>query len=189
MNTFEIQKGEVWAGSFFKRHWTRVSGLTVGSKFQWRLSLDMSNVPEGTTIKLCGISTASPFRYERLQGGIGQLASFTHEDSDRIIATSKQNDQIQLRAYAYRNGKGPATTGEGFSKPICEVPQRQSFEVQIDHSKNDTRYMVRRGNNTNSVFIDRDRPQGFLKHRTFAHAKGYKQPHSPGNIEIQAKVL
>ena len=191
MNKFDIREGEVWAGNFFRRHWHRVSGLTTDDRFTWRISLDMSEVPAGTTIKLCGVATASPFRYERVKkGGWGQLFSFSHEDSDRVIATSKPDGRIALKTYAYRDGEGPSTTGESFSSKICEVKDREPFQLRIDHLGGLTKYIVQ--DMVGDTYInDMKRPgssQSFLKHRTFAHAKGYKQESSPGRIEILAEV-
>lgn len=191
MNKFDIKEGEVWAGNFFKRHWHRVSGLAAGERFSWRISLDMSGVPAGTTIKLCGVSTASPFRYERVKkDGWGQLFSLTHEDSDRLIATSKPGGKIALKTYAYRNGEGPSTTGRGISEKICEIGNGRPFRVHIDHLDEVTKYTVQDMiTDVHTAEAERNRPQGLLKHRTFAHAKGYKQPNSPGDIHIRAEVL
>lgn len=191
MNKFDIEKGEVWAENFFKRHWHRVSGLTTGENFSWRISLNMSEVPVGTTIKLCGVATACPFRYERVKrAGWGQFFSFTHEDSDRVIATSKPDNKIALKTYGYRNGKGPSTTGRSFSEKICEVKNARPFRLRIEHREKLTKYLIQDASaEVHSAEIERKRSQGFLKHRTFAHARGYKQQSSPDKIRILAKVL
>lgn len=190
---FKIPKGKVWAGSFAKRHWNRLSGLTTGKKFQWNLNLDMTRCSVGTTIKLCGISTASPFRWQRLsKGGWSKLFNFTHEDSDRVIATKKSDSKIQLSTYVYRKGYGPSTEmPQNFeaSKKIGTVEENSCFELHVEEKDRTTLYELDNGLKLETVNMFRNRPMGWLKHRTFAHAKGYNQPHSPANIQIEASVV
>lgn len=199
--SFQIPKGDVWAGNFFKRHRSDVSGLTTGSSWSWDFKLDMSDCPDGTTIKLCGVSTASPFRFNRVKlGGWEQLFSFTHEDSDRFLAT-KSGNQIVLKTYVYRQGYGPATTMEKapvrrFSEKAATVENGARFTLRVEYTEGcadcgsnskprGTDFHVEQPNlPVQTVFHRRVRKPSFLKHKTFAHAKGYKQPVAPGNINI-----
>jgi hypothetical protein len=193
MTTFEIPKGDVWAGSFLKRHWNRVSGLTFGKQFQWNIELDMTKCPIGTTIKLCGISTASPFRWQRVsKGGWSEAFNFTHEDSDRVIATKKSDSKIELSSYIYRKGCGPSTEmPQNFeaSKKLGVVEENSEFWLMITEGSESTAYSLNSQNQKNFVNMPRNQPMGWRKHRTFAHAKGYNQPNSPANIQIKANVL
>lgn len=203
MTRFEISEGDVWAGNMWKRHANGVSGLTCGSRWSWDLSLDMSECPDGTTIKLCGVATVPFFRYNRVRrAGIGQLLSFTHEDSDRIIATKKRGS-VLLRAYSYRQGHGPATYGmpsetplDSFTERIGKVAHGERFSVDIYYAASvvgvedsqGTVFCVRDAEGlplSNSLVLRRrDRPTPALKHKTFAHARGYKQSHAPADIHI-----
>ena len=185
MRSFEIEEGDVWAENFFSRQWSGLSGITLENNFQWRFRLDMSGCPDGTTIKLCGASVASPFRFERVKkDGLGQILSFTHEDSDRIIAT-KTSDEISLQTYVYRNGSGPSTDGSNDSKRIVSVENREPFSVGMDLEDDKTRYSISKKSGTWSRVHERSVDLPFLKHKTFAHAKGYKQPSAPGLIKIE----
>lgn len=203
MTRFEISEGDVWAGNLLKRHWHRVSGLTYGSSWKWDLRLDMSRCPDGTTIKLCGVAMVSPFRYNRVRtGGLGQLPSFTHGDSDRFLAT-KTGDSITLKTYSYRQGYGPGTDSAlektpltTFSEKVAEVSHGQRFTAEMYHAAavagnedlEGTVFMVldEYGNPIpdDLVIARRERNTTALKHRTFAHAKGYEQPHAPADIHI-----
>lgn len=193
MTKFQIQKGDVWAGNFFKRHWNRVSGLTYGKQFEWRFKLDMTECPVGTTIKLCGISTASPFRWKRVsKGGWSQTLNFTHEDSDRVIATKKSDSEIELSSYIYRKGCGPSTEmSQDFeaSKKLGTVEEKSYFELHVEERNRTTSYGLDDGVKFETVNMLRNQPMGWFKHRTFAHAKGYKQPYSPADIYIEANIL
>jgi hypothetical protein len=193
MTQFKIKEGEVWAGNFWKRHRTRVSGLTTGQFFRWNLKLDMTRCEPGTTIKLCGISTASPFRWKRVKrGGWEQAGSLTHEDSERVIATKKSAGSIALKTYTYKNGYGPATEMSSrfsASEHLGEVGEANRFTIFIDERPGEVKYTLKDATNERShVTVPRERGLGKLKHRTFAHAKGYKQPNAPADILIEADV-
>jgi hypothetical protein len=112
---------------------------------------------------------------------MGQLFLFSHEDSDRVIATNT-GDRIRLSTYAYRRGLGPATTSDSFSQKLGFVGHNQPFELEFVELDNMTltRLLGKR-----TVRTPRKKPPSLLKHKTFAHAVGHKQDSSPGNISIK----
>lgn len=191
MITFWIREGDRWAGSRLSRL-RHVSGpVLISSTHAWMLSVDMTDCPFGTHMKVIGVAEVSPFRFDRVRhGGLEQIASPTHEDSDRIIAVN-HGDTVGLRTYAYRSGRGPSTTGEGsvdgivLSRRLCSVKQGEAFCADIEYTRYSvTTRVTRRGGDTSAVCVPRTRPPTVFGHVSFAHAIGYRQPHAPGDIRV-----
>ena len=196
MKSFDIKEGEEWAGSMWARRYHRVSGLTCfQGDSRWRFELDMSECPDGTTIKLCGLAWISP-NFKRVQeGGWRSLFSLTHEDSDRVIAV-KQGDFIALKTYQYRSGrlvrgfKSIGLTRHNQTFSLCIEVDGSPFNGAIDYSlqldSSEDLFDLQH------VGLDMSEHQDRLwlgTHRSFAHAIGYNQPHAPADIRIKAKVI
>lgn len=187
MKNFPIPTSKVWAGSVVSRHWNRLSGLYLPSKLNgWQLKIDFGECEPGTTIKVCGLAylTCSFNRVRR--GGFHELLSFTHEDSDRIIATRTKTG-IKLRVYSYRSGVGPATPSQTPNlkayngSELCEIENGEVFDLVIGNGE-----WRLEGSKTVTKPTPKT-PLHNLVSKSFAHAKGYKQPHAPSLIKIKAK--
>ena len=197
MTTFTIPEGGTWAGSMWERHRTGVSGVRrTQENTSWVLSIDMSDCPVGTTIKVCGLAWLY-FSFKRInKRGWSDLSAFTHEESDRLIATRTKEGRINLRAYSYVNGDivhGPRSTtvrnNEQFKYGIT-IRSTPAGSTKVKHNvwtadeDSTTDYGIPKIHQWNLSTKYRDRSIPFLCHRSFAHAIGHNQEVSPGDIDI-----
>lgn len=203
---FSLHTGDTWAGSMPLRHLYRVSGpLPTPRVAQWDMRADMTDVPVGTTIKLCGLAYVSPQRWQRvLKAGWRHALSFTHEDSDRVLLTRTRHG-LKLRTYVYRLGVGAVTHEwkkhlpyiDEWSETLCFIPEGQHFAVRLRPTDEGTHYECVVGDpfatdahghpnrrTLHQTFVPRRRTLPYLAHRTFAHAHGHEQDESPGTIHI-----
>lgn len=201
---YKVKKGDVKASNMWKRHMGGVSGLClVPNKVEWNMSINMSDCPIGTHMKLCGLIYLTPTFNRVKLGGWHELLNFSHENSDRVMVT-KTGSGLKLRTYTYRDGYGPSTE----MKPLLEfkdlgtVDENEQFNLTLYpnyHSFGLPNGKERITSTWNLIYLDpsntqintvENAPRKFSRfgHYTFVHVGGYKQPTAPCDININCKV-
>lgn len=176
-------------------------------------------VPPGTSIKLCGLSSLSPFRWRRMHGrtrsvrqAATALLSVAWEDSDRVVGIVQSRKIVtnegvvtrrglHLRAYAYRSGVGATSPQE--SREIMEgrtgplqrslgfVPNGTPGVIWIDPQRRATHYETLTETGQSSVHIKSIRRPTRLMLRNGVHANGVdgKQDVAPAPITLRLLSL
>lgn len=193
----KISKGKTWPDSYWKRwKYNNFVGFTFRNQQIWETSIKFSG-SERFTIKLLGFSEIRPFSWKRVSyDGWGQLLSFTHEDSDRIICSYNGDDKVSVSTYAYRRGLGPSTNSDkakeadfDVSKKLGSVRNGEKFRVRMGVKRDRTVYEFYTQKSgvwsmEKEVSISR-RSKSLARFWTYAHASGYHGSTAPSDVNIE----
>lgn len=204
-----IAKGKKRPG-LFRRRWPWSVKPSDWLFVRPRLS---DEVEAGTNLKLCGISSASLFRWKRwgVQRHRGPLPlqilfSTAWEDSDRIVGIVSRHDIIgpegpaeqvlglELRAYAYRAGIGATAPRYDrmqmereigpLSVAIGFVPNNTGAFLEIGSDGTHALYAATTVLGYHSAKIPYVRPPSILQVRHGFHADGYRQRVAPARLDF-----
>ncbi|NNE69075.1 MAG: hypothetical protein HKN29_01795 [Rhodothermales bacterium] len=201
--SFSIKPGSQWAGPVLRRSlfW---GSPTDRHDWDFRVRFDLSEVPDGMSFKIIGLSDLSG-RMNRVKlYGWDEAPSIAHEDSDRFVGSvGYEGDTrgVWVSAYAYRAGYGGISGSRDVVIPdsIGPLSSRLGFIP-------DTTWAVlslRRGQEAGEYWLHQESwpadsaayvripmvyPPSAVQERWsgFTHAaSGPSQPVSPGTLRFQ----
>jgi len=198
-----IQKGNARADGSWRRAFWR--GLTTDREatLRWRVL----GSPAPISVKLWGLSAVTPRcwrvrRQDTLRKKAREVWNLTHEDSARFLlhvhpGKNMGRADIRVTGYTYAAGVGavsPKSVRAAFpvkgqaKLDVGSIQLGDWFETTIILHDDETEYILRRGETSDSVRVPAITPRPLLFSKAWVYAGGYHGDSAPDDIYLEVEV-